>query len=1001
MPELSGKLSLDGSQYNRTMTDAEKQTAALNRQVNEANRTLNNLQRQANSATSSIANLFRSFKSGDIGGIVNSVQNASASLSALSKNGAGAGSSLMALGRGAIGSAGPLIAVAAAVTGVVSVVGSAIRETEKFKNSINGFSALTGMTGGVLMDVGNSAKDMSDKFGMAATEIIDSMSKIGSQAPQLLADKDALAEVTEAAIVLQRAADGISLDEAAGALTAVMNQMGVEASEANNIINTLAAGSQKGAADINYLNQAIMKSGAQAHEAGMSYQQLVGAIETIAPKFGSAEVAGTALNTLLIRLQTQSESKFNPAIVGMEQALENLANANLTAEQKVKLFGQSALLAGNTLIAARKEYMNMTEAVTGTSTAFDQAKTKGDTIENGWNKMKAAWSNLMVSLGETATIQGMIYMFKTLIGWITKFISGIRKALDAWNKFTRGTKQKVEDTKQEITQKVNVEVHDEELSKLDKVDTNKTKTVKAKIDYDKGSLEDYEKQLQVLEDSLKKKKLSILDVDKTNKQIESVKTKIENMKVFLNLEPAPNSLAGLQKRISEQEDKISKLDANIPVQYDEILKAQDELEKLQKQYEDTKAKIEGVVKVSTKFKSEGDEGSIQYAEDKVSYYTQKLRLEVEGSDKYNEYLQNLKEWTQKRKEIQIKFDADTSDIPPETQEWLSKEISKREAELRVTAIGTPEYDKIIKEIQELSKQDKEIKLKVDLDKSGAKKGSSKWLDTNIADVKAKLDLQVYGTDEYNKLSKELKELEKEKHEIDFKVNVDDMGFFDWKDQITDTLGSFDAVYGAFDNLKNKMEEGANGWEIFMAGVQAVSTTLDSLGTVIETVNMVMSLLKGTTQATTAAETTQAAATTSNAAQQVAASAAVTSAKSSEAVAGAAASGAKWPWPINLIAIAASIAAVLGILAMVGSFANGGIISGKTTMGDMNIARVNSGEMILNTRQQNNLFKAIDQNRLGGNGNANISGDVVVRGSKMHLLLKNYNKTKVGKDIGIK
>jgi hypothetical protein len=54
--------------------------------------------------------------------------------------------------------------------------------------------------------------------------------------------------------------------------------------------------------------------------------------------------------------------------------------------------------------------------------------------------------------------------------------------------------------------------------------------------------------------------------------------------------------------------------------------------------------------------------------------------------------------------------------------------------------------------------------------------------------------------------------------------------------------------------------------------------------------------------------------------------------------------------MNLVAIAAGIAAVMAAIAMIGSFADGGIISGSSYHGDKLLARVNAGEMILNQRQ---------------------------------------------------
>lgn len=86
-----------------------------------------------------------------------------------------------------------------------------------------------------------------------------------------------------------------------------------------------------------------------------------------------------------------------------------------------------------------------------------------------------------------------------------------------------------------------------------------------------------------------------------------------------------------------------------------------------------------------------------------------------------------------------------------------------------------------------------------------------------------------------------------------------------------------------------------------------------------------------------------------------------------------------PFPANLVAIATTIATVVANIASAIStvesakFANGGIVGGTSYTGDNVNVRVNSGEMILNTRQQAELFavangqptnSGIDYNLLG-------------------------------------
>jgi hypothetical protein len=71
---------------------------------------------------------------------------------------------------------------------------------------------------------------------------------------------------------------------------------------------------------------------------------------------------------------------------------------------------------------------------------------------------------------------------------------------------------------------------------------------------------------------------------------------------------------------------------------------------------------------------------------------------------------------------------------------------------------------------------------------------------------------------------------------------------------------------------------------------------------------------------------------------------------------------------------------IGLIAsQLGKFADGGIVGGNKTSGDMNTVRVNSGEMILNKSQQSNLFAMA--NGKGGSQPTSISmGDVYIEGN---------------------
>lgn len=214
----------------------------------------------------------------------------------------------------------------------------------------------------------------------------------------------------------------------------------------------------------------------------------------------------------------------------------------------------------------------------------------------------------------------------------------------------------------------------------------------------------------------------------------------------------------------------------------------------------------------------------------------------------------------------------------------------------------------------------------------------------------------------------------------------------WKKNYKNFQEKAQSIYGGFegiDNVVNSVESftealrnGANEWEKFMGVLNIGMSVINAIGSAIESVTTITKLFGATSVATSEAVTVAKQAET-------AASMENASAKATESVASATASGAKLPFPYNLAAIAAGIAAVVGALAMMGTFANGGIVGGNSYAGDNLIARVNSGEMILNQSQQKNLFKLLD----GGASSSSPSGDVrfVIQGKDLVGTLSNYNK----------
>lgn len=902
--QLSTKLTLDGSQHNDAIRNATKEVSKYKREVDSANKQMNNMKKELNGVTSGLNSMFNSIKTGNFSGMYEGAASATGALKNLIPMMGATATGATAMGAAISAALGPIGLAVAAISVMGAATIKAASSYEKNNTALLDLSALTGVTGKELDDVGNIAMNMSVKFGTSAEDIINSMKNIGSQAPQLLSDMNSLSAVTESAMVLSKAS-GMVVEDTSKAITTIMNQMDVDASQTSEIINSMAAGSKYGAADVQYLTTAFEKCGTQAKGAGMSFQQVIAAVETIAPKFKSADDAGQKLNGVLRNLQTQVNDKFNPAIVGINAALENLSNANLSLAEKQKLVGAEGLTVLEVMTSNRQAFEDMTNKVTGTNVAYDQMNIKSNTLKATFDKLTQTINVLFIELGKTFIVQALISILNSLCKMAIKvfgFINDLIKVVNAlWNKFkeTTGVQNFIRmfnNIKDAVLNVIRVISNQwarflkwlginssGEFKITNTTKTNNTPSPNISTGGSSGG------NVRLGSGSRYKS---------TNKQ----ELKIIEDPIVTNLNNSIKTLTNtLQQSVKNAGGTSNPFKDRMGIAYNKYVSIESEYNSTYKVVESAKNLIS---KLDEKF----------------------------DSNAYNK----------KDKNGKVYFDftelnSDTS-LYLETQKILKENLAK---------------------LDEIAKRGKAELANASNGKQKTSSNSTKKL--------SKFDM--------------------------FSKNSDD---------ITGAFYGIDGVVGSFENLTNAIEEGANAWEVFMGILQTFNSILGAVGDTMKAITTIQEILGVTTQETSAIQSAATAEDTANTSIEVVNSTTKTAAKSGEAVAGATASGAKMPFPYNLIAIAAGIAAVVGALSLIGSFADGGIIQGSSTIGDHNLARVNGGEMILNTRQQNNLFRAINENRLGSNGSV-VGGTIKIKGSDLYVALKNYGstKSKVGKNIGIR
>lgn len=198
--------------------------------------------------------------------------------------------------------------------------------------------------------------------------------------------------------------------------------------------------------------------------------------------------------------------------------------------------------------------------------------------------------------------------------------------------------------------------------------------------------------------------------------------------------------------------------------------------------------------------------------------------------------------------------------------------------------------------------------------------------------------------------------------------------------VKDIASSSDRLVSAFSSLKDVAgDEDATAWERIMAVWNAMINTVDAFMSIVKTIEELTKITEKLSKAKEAeaaidtAITTQKVtnagiqATAETATAATTAAAAKTEVAANTAVAGSAAVKSVAGIPIVGIALAgAALAAIIAMMASLPKFARGGIIQGSPT-GDLNLARVNGGEMILNGSQQATLFQIANGKGIRTNG----------------------------------
>lgn len=394
-------------------------------------------------------------------------------------------------------------------------------------------------------------------------------------------------------------------------------------------------------------------------------------------------------------------------------------------------------------------------------------------------------------------------------------------------------------------------------------------------------------------------------IDATINRLETLKTRVENAAVINMPDEALQTYDQLNIKLSYYRDQLStSLTENRPA----ILQHIKDLEEIESRWQ----RADKAATISPKVE---DAGTLREIDAAISFYTEQQQTEDAAQiQKTQEIIDRL---TQKKRAIQLGVEL------PQMQREVEEinTLTGREYRLKIRAMG---FDGIVDKIREVNA------LMKNPDLTGGQMAQLEALRKSYAEW-AKDAVRSFST--YRK---------------------------GWD--------GVKGIGGGIEGITNALEGNGNAWQTLTGIVDGFLQIYDGISGIVELVNMLTmatNLQTGAKEAETAATAAGTAATIADTAAvgaDTAATMANTAAKSGEAITNATNEGAKMPFPLNLVAIAAGVAAVLAGLAMASGFATGGVVGGSSPTGDKLFARVNSGEMILNKRQQLRLLQMLNGQR---------------------------------------
>lgn len=315
-----------------------------------------------------------------------------------------------------------MVSWGAAITGAASVLRGAYKTVTDFEQGIADLGALTGQSGNELIKIREEVLRVSEATGKGASDIAKAFTIVGSAQPELLKSSAALGKVTENAVLLAKAGN-IDIPAAAKSITQSLNQFGKGAESAAMFTDILATSQQKGTATIEELAASMVKGGGTARAFKLDFEETNAILQGFAKGGTVGSEAGTQMAGALSKLAKVSNKEFNPAHTNAIQVIDNLAKANLSYTDLLKMTDVEGAKWITTLINQNETIQSLNGNLYDHGSALKQAEDRYDTVNGLSEKLSANYDRFIISLDGSESVVGNIA--KSILTFLDRAVTGL------------------------------------------------------------------------------------------------------------------------------------------------------------------------------------------------------------------------------------------------------------------------------------------------------------------------------------------------------------------------------------------------------------------------------------------------------------------------------------------------------------------------------------------------------------------------------------------------